>query len=268
MGKEVHTISQFNKIPKPIKHNRSDIPETPTESNHLINLDNGSNIKNALDIIFDQARNIQILQEKVMSLQSELEKVVLRLRITNDDKSMNCTSCSGRRNAKSVGTNTTSLEAHRTVIEHNDYEEAEPSMTKLSKKSSSMSQHRPKDRRSDNNFDDFLFENSINFPRQFLGIHSNHCDTENFDNIPDNTLFSPSNQHGNIIDLTQHPSDQTSKVIINMTPKNIDVTDISIEPLSGRNFLKVPSMYKTNTSSCLYEKTTDVRRSQHLNVIC
>src|SRR5690606_24145624 len=107
--KDASTSSQFNKIPKPLKQtviNKTDFPETPQNSNTIFNTDVG--MKNAFDIIFDQAKSIQILQEKVMNLQTELEKVVIKLKSQNDTNSC---SCAGRKsnekpNIISTGTNT------------------------------------------------------------------------------------------------------------------------------------------------------------------
>jgi hypothetical protein len=271
--------SQIIKIPKPVKHNRSDIPETPTNPSKLIsyNLDSNSGIKSAFDIIFDQAKNIQVLQDKVMSLQSELEKVVLRLKLTSEERGSICSSCQEKKNTTSAGTNT-SFEISKSNDNQNT--EVNNNSMKLTKKDSTLSQKQAdkcEDDEKSYRYNNFLNENSINFPKQFLDIHSGNFElNDNFDNIHyQDTLFTP--QHGagnNFIDLTQNQPEQSRLITVNITPKNqmtnFDITDTSIDPPSGRLFLKVPSMYKNN-NSLLFDNNdyhhTSTRHSAHrLNV--
>jgi hypothetical protein len=68
----------------------------------VIIIKTGDEMKSALDIIYDQARSIQMLQDKVNTLQSELEKVVLQLNIKNTtERSLTC-SCRSEKNEKTI----------------------------------------------------------------------------------------------------------------------------------------------------------------------
>jgi len=129
----------------------------------------------------------------------------------------------------------------------------------------------------DYRFDNFLNENSINFPKQFLEIDSNvkdeyHSNTikkkdfSNFGMIEKNyrlmhnqtNIFTPTNNN-NSIDFTslnnidhnlgnenygdfQKKTKEIKTNLIYNNPTNIDLTSNSIDPTTYRYALKVPSM--------------------------
>jgi hypothetical protein len=218
-------------------------------------------MKNAFDIIFDQAKSIQLLQEKVTSLQNELEKVVIKLKSQNDDRSLTC-SCSGKRSVDKPNMISTGM---NTSLDHNQPDNQIGDNSIKSKNSNKFDENEKYDR-----FDHFLNENSINFPKQFLDIDSKH-----FDSREDNTafniknsiqknenmsLYSPINNNceKNIFSKINHinlPKDQT----------NFDITSTSVDPSSFRYVLKVPSICKNN-GSILHDDTGEIniRNSQKI----
>jgi len=140
---------------------------------------------NAYEIIYDQARSIQALQEKINILQRELETVVIKLK-TQEDNSLNC-SC-GKKNNKnliSTGTNTSedlhtfnqsqSKSNHHSV--QNEFQKSNTNSMRSDRLKDALKKNMNQNENSGSNikqtetdfrYDNFLNENSINYPKQFF----------------------------------------------------------------------------------------------------
>jgi hypothetical protein len=142
-----------------------------------------ANKDNAYEIIYDQARSIQALQEKITILQRELETVVIKLK-TQEENSLNC-SCGKKTNKNLISTGTnTSEDLHTCNQSQSNHQSVQNEFQRSS--SNSMRSDRLKDASKKNinqnensgsnikqteaefRYDNFLNENSINYPKQFF----------------------------------------------------------------------------------------------------
>lgn len=252
--------------------------------------DEKNNLKNAYDIIYDQAKSIQFLQEEIVMFQKQLETTTQKL-IVEEEKNRNCTCSknSGERLKVSTGTNT----SHELI---NNQQHADNNSNKSFKRNSSENGNliqRPKSE-EDFRFENFLNENSINFPKQFLDIESKNFDSHikeesyhpNQNNFYNSSSQNISNinlveknlklmQNMNIFNNNRETSILTNRKSANkwnivpnsLSEKNVtenyansttlnhytDITDNSLDPPSQMFFLRVPSMLCKTNSSVLCE---------------
>jgi len=162
--------------------------------------DPSNNLRNAYTIIYDQANSIQILQEKVTKLQSELEHVVSKIKNQSEEKSLNC-SCGNRKSNEkpnlqliSTATNTSFDLAQNLNLENSAFNSNKSTNIIINNQKIIKEHENLKEIFSNKNklkteedfrYDNLLNDNSINFPKQFLDIDSkqydsNREDTQNY----------------------------------------------------------------------------------------
>jgi hypothetical protein len=139
-------------------------------------------MKSALDIIYDQARSIQLLQERVNTLQSELEKVVLQLSVKNNERSLTC-SCRSEKNI-STGSNTNNKEEQIKFIQ---------SQSKLEPENKAEQSIEKKQNK-------FLCDNSIIDNRIFGEIADSNIYEKEIENFSkENVILNPTNKDMELI---------------------------------------------------------------------
>lgn len=160
-----HTFNNPSKRKTFQHHNNSgsSLSYSQTNSNWK-NPCNFNEMKNAYEIICDQAKSIQELQEKVLLLTNQLNLVSSRLKSTGSF----CPNCSGKEKIPSVvavNSTDTSNENKSSRGKNNLSIQHQQNSNQLIRNYSSPCN-------DDMKFDNFLNENSINFPKQFLDIDS------------------------------------------------------------------------------------------------
>ena len=170
-----------------------------------------SNMQNAYEIIYDQAKSIQLLQEQIIKLQTELNFVVNKMKIQEDSQrnSMIC-SCGGKKSSEkqnviSTGTNTSiDIQNFNAGFNNFHFDNNNPSNSNSMKSNNNNypnTSSKPFNEMENNTttilanhnvqtltaykseddlrYENFLNENSINFPKQFLDIDLKHFDLAN-----------------------------------------------------------------------------------------
>jgi hypothetical protein len=180
-------------------------------------------MKSALDIIYDQARSIQMLQEKVNTLQSELEKVVLQLSVKNNtERSLTC-SCRSERNVSSSSYTINREEPiPRIIIQQNQ------SRIKTIEEPENRTEQSIEKKQ-----DKFLTDNSLIDHKMFVNLADSHTyekEIENFQKV--DILISPINKN---LDLTTPKEKNIRLDLKNIHDVNITTTSVDkssrIKPL-------------------------------------
>ena len=215
--------------------------------NETVSHGHESNIQNAYDIIYDQAKSIQFLQEQIVKLQKELSFVVDKLK-TQDDKERNSMVCScggktsvEKQNVISTGTNTSieiqnfnngfnnlhyennnrsnsnSLKSNNNNLNNasrpsiKNFNEIENTTNILATNNiPTLTAYKSED---DYRYENFLNENSINFPKQFLDLDTKHYDSL----IKEENLNSNQNNNNTRINLN---SDCSSNAFTSLIDRN------------------------------------------------
>lgn len=249
-------------------------PQANNQSHHKINT-----IENAYEIIYDQAKSIQTLQDKILNLQSELDLVLSKLK-NHEDKDKSSTNCScGRRsnnnvnNFVSTGTNT-SLDLHNNNCNKSNSHSLSNNNQNASKRSIKAQENTSRSHHSqtkqnikseeDYRYDNFLNENSINFPKQFLdsdfkqekeeltnyNINTTNTNMSHFNIIEKNyklmqkneNIFTPTNNNNSLVDTINFNTEQSTvkeEILKNkIVPlKNMLDSDLKVKPLPSPNGL-------------------------------
>lgn len=223
-------------------------------------IDHNNNLKNAYTIIYDQANSIQILQDKVSKLQTELENVASKLKNQSDEKSLTCDCGNRRSNEKhipliSTGTNTSldliqnyNLEnsAVNSLKSNNNINFNQKNSKEIIEEKEILKNKTKSD--EDNRYDNLLNDNSINFPKQFLDIDSKHYDSHRDDTHYNNTQLN-SNQKDNYSNK-ESSNRKASNYVDNINKKNININTNYNENISS-NYVhsnNVVNSMKKNTS--------------------
>ncbi len=274
-------------------------PSVPDTNNHLNlqdNNTNNNNLRNAYTIIYDQANSIQILQEKVRKLQSELERVVSKLKNQPEENSLNCSSGIRKSLEKnkqliSTGINTSidfiqnlnmensaiqfnkSNENVTNLISKNDNKEAEYSGLNYNKIKSD----------EDIRYANLLNDNSINFPKQFLDMDSKQYDshreeTNNINHINQNNnninINSNGKEFSNYNDINTN-TNLNNQLYDNFTFKSYKNFNQQINPsnlldnyLNTKNISNTNLIKNNNNTNNLTNLANDLTKNDNLNLIC
>jgi len=187
-----------------------------------------NNLRNAYTIIYDQANSIQILQEKVTKLQTELENVASKLKNQSEEKSLN-SSCGNRQSNErkiaviSTATNT-SLDLIQNYMDNSAFNYSNKSITNIiaaannhlnSKEENSSTTNKVKSE-EDYRYDVLLNDNSINFPKQFLDIDSKQYDSHRED------THNTHNNNNNNSNLNSHQKESSNYRELSCHRKNFN----------------------------------------------